>query len=194
MATHENNTGDESVEAGPSSRAQRRRDADAYAKLAETIARNKTSNFPEPIFGPRVRDAIRDARRMVKGARSRQIRRLAQLLRESGGIDDLVHAMAGKTPGQMQDKIREAENERWRERLFAEGDSALSALVVEYPDADRTRLRQLLRQTKNKPGAPRAKRAATSLLREIRALERRDPETPLSVSEDPSADVIEGSE
>lgn len=60
--------------------------------------------------------------------------------------------------------------ESWRERLMADGDAALAALLDEYPHADRQHLRQLARNAhderlKNKP--PHAFR---ELFRELREL------------------------
>lgn len=60
--------------------------------------------------------------------------------------------------------------ERWRERLLAEGDTALAELLEAYPAADRQQLRQLVRnaiheRAKNKP--PRAYRELFQVLRDI---------------------------
>src|SRR5690606_40270418 len=65
--------------------------------------------------------------------------------------------------------------ERWRERLLAEGDAALAELLDAHPDADRQKLRQLVRsaldeQARNKP--PRAFRELFKLLRGMLAQER----------------------
>jgi len=58
--------------------------------------------------------------------------------------------------------------EDWRERLMADGDKALAALLDEYPQADRQQLRTLVRnaqaeRAKNKP--PRAFREIFQVLR-----------------------------
>jgi ribosome-associated protein len=60
--------------------------------------------------------------------------------------------------------------EDWRERLLKDGDAALSALLEEYPHADRQQLRTLLRnaqaeKAKNKP--PRAFREIYQVLRAL---------------------------
>jgi ribosome-associated protein len=60
--------------------------------------------------------------------------------------------------------------EDWRERLLKDGDTALSALLEEYPHADRQQLRTLLRnaqaeKAKNKP--PRAFREIYQVLRAL---------------------------
>jgi hypothetical protein len=60
--------------------------------------------------------------------------------------------------------------EDWRERLLAEGDKALAALLDDYPQADRQQLRTLVRnaqaeKAKNKP--PRAYREIYQVLRAL---------------------------
>ncbi|MDV3468146.1 ribosome biogenesis factor YjgA [Stenotrophomonas sp. C3(2023)] len=60
--------------------------------------------------------------------------------------------------------------EDWRERLLEQGDTALAALLDEYPQADRQQLRTLVRnaqaeKAKNKP--PRAYREIFQVLRTL---------------------------
>ena len=60
--------------------------------------------------------------------------------------------------------------EDWRERLLAEGDKALAALLDDYPQADRQQLRTLVRnaqaeKARNKP--PRAYREIFQVLRAL---------------------------
>ncbi len=43
--------------------------------------------------------------------------------------------------------------ERWRDRLLNGDDDTLEKFVVEYPDADRQHLRQLIRQGQHRTGA-----------------------------------------
>ena len=60
--------------------------------------------------------------------------------------------------------------EDWRDRLLADGDKALAALLDDYPQADRQQLRTLVRnaqaeKAKNKP--PRAYREIFQVLRTL---------------------------
>ena len=59
--------------------------------------------------------------------------------------------------------------EQWRDRLIAEGDRAISELMLESPEIDRQHLRQLVRQAhkeaaENKP--PAASRKIFAYLRD----------------------------
>jgi ribosome-associated protein len=59
--------------------------------------------------------------------------------------------------------------QRWRERLLAEGDGGLSALVTECPNAERQRLRQLIRKAnKIAPGTPAREQAERELTAALR--------------------------
>ena len=60
--------------------------------------------------------------------------------------------------------------ETWRERLLAEGDEALSAFVEAHPDADRQRLRQLVRSTLEERTRNKPPRAFRELFREVKEL------------------------
>ena len=60
--------------------------------------------------------------------------------------------------------------EAWRERLIADGDTALSELLVEYPGADRQHLRQLARNAVEERNRNKPPHAFRELFRELREL------------------------
>ena len=149
------------------SRSRVRSEAVAYTALAERLVRGKRIELPMPPFDEDMLDALLESRRLAKNARSRQIRKLAQLLRGAGPIEQLHEALEGRKV-QALEQQREQANEAWRARLLAEGDPALTQLISECPEADRKRLRQLMRQARRTPPDARSKRASTALLRLIR--------------------------
>ena len=151
-------------------REQIRKDAAAYADLAEELAKGKPGQLPDPPFDDGLRQAIRNAKSMTKTARVRQLRRLATLLKEAGSIEELRDARRGRTPTLAAKRKRELLNEEWRKRLTEHGDSALTEFVSQYPHPDPSRLRGLARQAGRAVPNARSKKAATTLLREIRAL------------------------
>lgn len=142
----------------------------AYTELAEQLAKGKFTALPDPPFDSTIREAIADAQRMVKSARSRQVRRVAQLLRGTGPIEPLREALEGRTPDIAEKQARLQASEAWRTRLLEEGDDALSEFVALYADADRKQLRKLMRQANRTPPDARSRRGATSLFRAIVAL------------------------
>lgn len=60
--------------------------------------------------------------------------------------------------------------ETLRERLLADGDAALAELLTEYPQADRQRLRQLVRNALDERHRNRPPHASRELFRELREL------------------------
>lgn len=152
------------------SRTKLRNQAAAYLELAEQLAKGKHGELVDPPFDATLREAIADAQRFAKNARVRQIRRVAQLLREAGPIEQLHAALAGRSDETQAKRELERACEAWRARLLEHGDTALDELLAAHPSADRKRLRQLIRQANRTPADARTKRASTSLLRMVRAL------------------------
>lgn len=159
---------EEAEEPRPQSRSRHRREAGAFTELAEALARGRHPKLPDPPFDADLRQAIAESQRFHKNARSRQIRRVAQLLRGAGSIEELRAALAGQSPEQRTLQARERAVEAWRARILEEGDPALNAFVAEHPGSDRQQLRALMRQAKRAPAEPRSKRASKALLRAIR--------------------------
>jgi ribosome-associated protein len=85
-------------------------------------------------------------------ARNRQVNVVRQHLRSLGpGLDALLERIeaprSGEQPAPSAPPARvSSEAERWLERLSADGDDALEALVAERPNADRQQLRQRMRE------------------------------------------------
>lgn len=176
MQDDEHDDDDESVEL---TRTRIREQGRAYLDLADELVKGKHPRLPDPPFDQELRDAIADARRFTKNARTRQIRLVAQLLRPIE-IEEWRRALAGRTAEAALTREREMLAEQWRTRLLTGGDAVLGEFVAQHPGADRQRLRQLIRQA----GGPhatdataataatgaKAKRAATQVLRAVREL------------------------
>ncbi len=60
--------------------------------------------------------------------------------------------------------------ERWRDRLIAEGNDALTALLDEQPHADRQLLRQLLRNAQKEAEAGKPPKSSRLLYRQLKEL------------------------
>jgi ribosome-associated protein len=66
--------------------------------------------------------------------------------------------------------------ERWRDRLIAEGNDALNALLDEQPHADRQLLRQLLRNAQKEAQAGKPPKSSRLLYRQLKELFQLDGE------------------
>jgi len=158
---------------GPSRSADKRA-AEALQALGEELIALKAEALAEFDLPERLRDAIELAQRITAhGAMRRQRQYIGRLMRkvDAEPIRARLEALRGEGAASRAQFHR---IERWRDRLIAEGDAALNALLEERPDADRTHLRQLLREAQQEqkraadhPASPLAHRA---LFRALRAL------------------------
>ncbi|MEA3277665.1 MAG: ribosome biogenesis factor YjgA [Pseudomonadota bacterium] len=99
-------------------------------------------------------------------ARRRHVKRIAKLLAREDAT--AVRSLIGeKAELAQQAAARHHRVERWRERLIAEGDQALTELLNQFPGADRQQLRQLVRaaQRDREKGRPDAQRKLFRFLR-----------------------------
>lgn len=151
------------------SKTQLKREAAELVDLGKAIAALSDSQLEAMPLETVLRSAIQDVRKMHKGpAIKRQFKYIGKLLREAE-VEDLRQALDRQLQQDRFATARLHQLEQWRDRLIAEGDSALSDFVAEYPDADRQKLRQLIRQAQkelvdNKP--PAAARKLFKCLRE----------------------------
>jgi ribosome-associated protein len=67
--------------------------------------------------------------------------------------------------------------ERWRDRLIAEGNDALTELLDEHPQADRQQLRQLLRNIQKETEAAKPPKSSRLLYRYLKDLLKEEGET-----------------
>lgn len=158
---------------GPSRSADKRA-AEAAQALGEELARLKPEALAGFALPDRLHDAILELQRITAhGAQRRQRQYIGRLMR---AVDEApIRARLQELRGEdAASRARFHRVERWRDRLIAEGDAALDALVAERPDADRTRLRQLLRESQqerkraaDRPAPPLAQRALFRALREL---------------------------
>ena len=155
---------------GPS-RKQNRREALEVLALAEALVGLPDGRLAKLPVPDSLMPHIADTRRITSHiARKRQMAFLAKQMRRED--DDTLQALrdaldAGGEAARI-DTARLHRAEQWRLRLLDDGDTALAALLDEYPHADRQRLRQLVRnalaeRAKNKPPA-----AFRELFRELR--------------------------
>lgn len=141
------------------------RELDALAKSLVALPQSKL----EALDLDDLTAVIAAARTKKKGARVRELRRIATALRQ-------------RDPEVVEQRLKEleaparAEVERlkacevWRDRLLEGGDAVLSELVDAHPQADRQRLRQLVRTASKDRTHAKSQHAYRELFREIRSL------------------------
>lgn len=157
---------------GPS-RSEQRREALAVLDLALQLVAQSDARIAQIPMDEDLRSLVLASKKITAQiARKRQVHYLAKIMRRED--DEALQAIRAALDHDKVEGRREAQAlhqvEYWRDRLIADGDGALSELLVGHPHADRQHLRQLARNAhqeklKNKP--PHAYR---ELFRELRDL------------------------
>jgi ribosome-associated protein len=147
---------------------------DALARLASDLCGLSAKKLGQLGLSEELVDAVGDGRAIpASGARNRQLRQVRALLREEdwvklrGQLDTLletgvVPGLGTSPPDELADRSL-----TWTLRLVGEGTAGVEAFVAEFPRADRTHLRQLVRAVQKAEGDRRlrAERTLTDALR-----------------------------
>jgi len=150
------------------SRSARKRESEALQKLGTELVRLPETELMRIPLPEELAEAIVLARRLPKGGGlRRQMQHIGALMRrvDAAPIRDSLaelHAEHGAA-ADVQHQI-----ERWRDRLLAEGNGAVDALLADYPHADGTRLRQLVAEALGERSRSKPPRAARVLFRYLR--------------------------
>jgi ribosome-associated protein len=147
---------------------------DALARLASDLSDVSAKKLAQLELPEELVDAVTDLKSIPAGAaRNRQVRRVRILLRDQDWmnlrtkLDTLMET--GVVPGlgnAPADPVSDS-SLAWSLRLVGEGNPGVEAFVAEYPRADRTHLRQLVRAVQKAEGDRRlrAERTLTAALR-----------------------------
>ncbi len=157
------------AEPEPPSKGSRKRAAHDAQRLGERLVTLSDAvvaalDLPEPLL-----DAIRAARSIrTHGGLARQRQLIGKLMRQID-LQPVIEALAATARGASQDIERFQRIEAWRDRLIAEGEPALSALLAAFPELPRDALGPLLARSRD-PARSSAERsaAARALFRQLR--------------------------
>lgn len=155
------------------SRSQQREGALEVRSLAEQLVALTPAKLAKLPIPEDLMPHIVETQRITSHiAHKRQLQYLAkQMRREDDAVLEAIRdAMEVGGEASRRETARLHRAEHWRDRLLEEGDAALTELLAEFPQADRQKLRQLVRnaadeRAKNKP--PHAFREIFRELREV---------------------------
>jgi ribosome-associated protein len=152
------------------SKSARKREMAALLALAERMTQLSDADLARLEVDAALREALDLARRMKSsGARNRQLRHCVHLM----DTDELAPVRAfldNRHAAQVGAKRRFHEAERWRDRLVAEGDTALDALLVRFSQGDRQQARQLVLAAQREQRSGKPAGAGRRLFRWLRPL------------------------
>jgi ribosome-associated protein len=158
---------DEAGDEGPS-RSQRKRDAAELKALGDELVALPLAELDALPLEEKLRDAIDLARRITAhGGAARQRQLIGKILRKTD-----VEALRAVIAARALDRRLAAREfhrvEEWRDRLLAEGEPALAALIAAAPALDAAELRRLVAAARAEAAARRPPAASRALFRWLR--------------------------
>ena len=154
---------------GPS-KSQRKRDSAAQQALGEALVALSAQQLAHIELPEELREAVIEAQRIQqRGAHKRQLQFIGRLMRsvDTAPIETALQELRGhgaRAAAQLH------HIEHWRDRLLEQGDEALQALLLDYPEADRQQLRQWQRNARQERKANKPPHSSRALFRYLRDL------------------------
>ena len=161
-------TPEEGEENQPLSKTKRKEAMLALQDIGEELVKLPASKLEKLDLPDELRRAVEDCRRFTKhGAIRRQLQYIGRLMR---GVEEepIARQLAAWRGESDEEKALLHRIERWRDRLI-ENDEALTLFLNEYPQADATQFRQLIRNARHEAASskpPKSSRAIFKLVRE----------------------------
>lgn len=158
---------------GPSRSANRRAALDIL-ELGEQLVALSAAQLARLPIPDEVMPHIRETQRITAyGARKRQLAFLAKQMRrqDDEALDAIRDALGKAGEATRRETAAMHRIEALRDTLLGdEGDAAMTALLDDYPGADRQKLRQLVRNTHEERKRNKPPHAFRELFRELREL------------------------
>ncbi|MBF8221138.1 ribosome biogenesis factor YjgA [Halomonas sp. 328] len=153
---------------GWQSKTQRKQEMHALQALGEKIiALSDAQRAKLPLSDDMLAAVEETGRIRAREARRRHMQYVGKLMRK----EDTAAIQAAFDEFE-QEKLRRDHAfhrlERWRDRLIEEGDEAVAAFLVDFPDADRQALRQLIRNAQRERDADKPPASSRKLFKLIR--------------------------
>jgi ribosome-associated protein len=165
----------------PSRSAQRRAALDVL-ELAEQLVGMTAAQLERLPIADELMPHIRDTQRIGSyGARKRQMAFLAKQMRrqDDEALEAIRDALSKDGEAARQETAAMHRLEALRDTLLGEdGDAAMTELLDAHPDADRQKLRQLVRNTHEERRRNKPPRAYRELFRELRDLMAQEGDLP----------------
>lgn len=151
------------------SKSEIKRDAEALKKLGEKLVELTPAKLGKIPLDDNLQEAVFLAQRLQKEARRRQLQYIGKLLRNTD-VEPIQEALDKIENKHLQQQVVLHKLELLRDELIEQGDTALTRLLNDYPQADRQQLRNLIRSAQkereqNKPA--KAYRELFQCLKEI---------------------------
>jgi ribosome-associated protein len=151
----------------PPTKGELKRRAQSLQQLADRLVEAPDAVLDRLALPEALRDAVLLARRIgSRPALLRQKQYVAKLLRRIE-VEPIRAALEAVASERQRETHRFRYVERWRERILAEGDAAVAALVSECPALDTADFRTLVAEARRSHAAGAAQRASRALFRAL---------------------------
>ena len=153
------------------SKSRRKRELQELKKLGEALLEFSDDALRQLMLPDVLLDALHTARKIhSNGARKRQMQYVGKLMKDI----DVAPVRQALEDRNRQHDLHSREFhllETLREQLLTDGDSALPAVLAQFPHADRQHLRKLARQARKEHDSGQPPRASRLLFRYLRELQ-----------------------
>jgi ribosome-associated protein len=164
---HDDELDHDAVPEGPS-RSELKRQAQGRQALIARLLELAPSEWQRLGFDDDARRIMLEGKKIkASSARNRHIRFLAKQL-DDAPLANGAAFLENRHSQQLESNRVFHSLERWRDRLIAEGDSAMGELLGDYPDLDRQQLRTLIRGAQRERDTGKPAGAAKKLFRYLR--------------------------
>lgn len=156
------------------SRTAKKKEALSLQKLGESLLKLSEEQLEEIELSPELNDALKFAKTLNKhGALRRQMQYIGTLMREIDS-SQIQEALDRIRRNKDEKTIAFKETEIWRDQLMGGDKKLMEEILSKYPDADRQRLMQLIRNAIKEKENDRPPRATRILFRYLREIKRKD--------------------
>lgn len=158
-------------------KSQIKRDMAVLFELSEEMAELSSTQLNFLELPENIHKAVVEVSGMPhKGARKRLLKYITGLLHKIE-VEPILEKMA-RIKNKSAHAVREHHTiERWRDRLIAGGNEALTELLDEYPQTDHQRLRQLLRNAQKEVESAKPPKSSRLLYRYLKELFQEEDES-----------------
>ena len=153
------------------SKSQLKRDSKYLQNLGKKLASFSSEQLAKVPLDDKMLDAITLAHKLSnkRGALKRHFQFIGKVLR-SIDVEPILAAVAAIEDTDNSSKLIFKKMEYWRDRIVAEGDSAINECCAQHKNMDRQKLRQLARNLKQAATDDKKTRFSRQIFKEIQAV------------------------
>lgn len=152
------------------SKSQLKRDAHALLDLGKDIVALQSAHLKKIPLDEDLLEAINEARKIkAQIALKRQLHYIAKILRHRD-VEDIQSAMDAIRQQSSKTDTALKTCEKWRERLLGNESGALEAFISQYPDVERQKIRQMIRNAQKEATNNKPPKWSRELFRYIRSI------------------------